>query len=160
MNSFNDEAVKSDLAALIENVNSVANRDVASVIADTESAFDQLASIIPKSRRKPGIDFEKAIWATGPTANEPSEDRIAIVNRISKDFQHFVVDSGTTPTQSVYLLSDDYFTEGVYCSLEFAFPIIKDWLNLPHGIFIVNEGFNACLLITFSRSSFFFVRAQ
>lgn len=148
---------RSEILALIHRVNLGSQRDVAIIVDDASYPFSVAASIVPTDRQ--GIQWERAVFSSGPISCEKEESAHETTRRIIADF-HFAAARGGVPNSALMLVgSDDYFDAGILCEAAVVPEILAEWLRFPQGIEIVDERATFCFLITFARSVFVFSRS-
>jgi len=143
-----------DLVKLVDTLNAGAGRVVARITADTDRIYDSLTSVLP--RRATGVDWERAVFCSGPLPGDPPEAISETIQRVLSDFRKFCSLALMSEEDHLFLLSDDYYDNAIDCEFRFADCVLKDWLPLPQGIFVVPNNLICCMLVTFSRSSFVF----
>jgi hypothetical protein len=144
----------SEVDALVTAVNSEAKRTVARPISNPNIVMESLAGTIQTTRF--GIDWESAIYSSGPRSSDQPETESEVVQRVIRDFAWFCEVGKIALTDVVSMISDDFYSRGIECEVQCGMRILTEWLQLPHAIFITNADRSVCLHVTFNRSSYVF----
>lgn len=123
--------------------------DGAKIIEDVDSIFIEIKKRFPP--RLGGIDWKKANLISSTHA----VGDIADLARVLREFDAFCEYAQVSKGGNVTLLSDDYFSVGVECSVDVARSVIGWWQSLPHAFIATTSDFDHCFLTSFNGSTYY-----
>ena len=146
-----------ELYEYVKSSNDRAGRIVARVVEDIGPAFIKLKSWIPRLKPRGNIDWGQAITSSAPL-NSSTESLTEKSDRIANDFRLFLEHAKLTNLDWITFLSDDFYSKGIECETNLGEDLLSRWLEVPHGIFIVENIHPALHYISLARTSYVFAQ--